>query len=65
MFGILYFPAIFLCLSNAPWILNHIKFCFELNSQKYAITFAGLPKNECIISQLTLLFLFQIKMFAR
>lgn len=53
MFGILYFPAIFLCLSNAPWMLNHIKFCFELNSQKYEITFAGLPKNECVISQLT------------
>lgn len=37
---------------------------FELNSQKYVITFTGLPENECAISQLILLFLIQIKMFA-
>ena len=55
MFGILYFPGIFLSLSNVPWMLN---------PQKYAITFAGLSKNECVISQLILLFLFQIKMFS-
>ena len=65
MFGILsLFPCyIFIRLLNAPWTLNHIKF-FELNSQKYTITFTELTKNEYAISQLILLFLIQMKLFA-